>query len=104
MSIFDGSRKTIKPATRPRVSWILQTLHLTAHGSHANADICSGNLDQAKVTNIEQVDSLQGGVNNLAASQIGQGGLLQSAGDMVSKHGLTRAERQGKDDQGGYVN
>ncbi|KAF3069889.1 hypothetical protein CFAM422_006627 [Trichoderma lentiforme] len=72
------------------------------HGSHANADICSGNLDKAKVTNIEQVDSLQDGVNDLGASQIGQGGLLQSAGDLVSKQGLTRTERQGKDDQGGY--
>lgn len=82
----------------------MQTLHLTAHGSHANADIRLGNLDKAKVTNIEQVNSLQDGVSDLAGSQIGQGGLLQSAGDMISKDGLTRAERQGKNDKGGYVN
>jgi hypothetical protein len=39
-------------------------------------------------------------VNNLAAGQVGQGGLLQPVGDAVSKEGINRAERGGKDDGG----
>ncbi|CAM1503535.1 Fc.00g011260.m01.CDS01 [Cosmosporella sp. VM-42] len=60
-------------------------------------------LDKSKVTGIEQVDTLQDGVNNLAAGQVGQGGLLQPVGDHASKEGFTRAERGGKDDNGGYA-
>jgi len=60
-------------------------------------------LDQTKVTGIAQVDNLQDGVNNLVAGQVGQGGLLQPAGDLLSKEGINRTERQGKDDSGGYL-
>lgn len=59
-------------------------------------------LDKTKVTGIDQVDNLQDGVNNLASSQVGQGGLLQPLGDMASKEGVNRAERGGKDDSGSY--
>ncbi|KAI9152229.1 hypothetical protein HJFPF1_09456 [Paramyrothecium foliicola] len=61
------------------------------------------NLDKTKVTGVEQVDNLQDGVNNLVAGQVGKGGLLQPIGDLASKEGVNRAERQGKDDEGGYV-
>lgn len=37
------------------------------------------------------------------AGQVGQGGLLQPVGDAVSKEGVNRAERQGKDDSGSYA-
>ncbi|KAI0009058.1 hypothetical protein F4779DRAFT_618034 [Xylariaceae sp. FL0662B] len=60
-------------------------------------------LDKTKVTGVEQVDTLQDGVHNLAAGQVGQGGLLQPVGDLVSKEGINRSERQGKDEQGGYL-
>ncbi|KAB5522118.1 hypothetical protein GE09DRAFT_501163 [Coniochaeta sp. 2T2.1] len=60
-------------------------------------------LDKTKVTHIPQIDALQDGVNNLAAGQLGQGGLGQPIGDMASREGLTRAERQGRDDKGQYV-
>ena len=60
-------------------------------------------LDKTKVTGVEQVDTLQDGVNNLVAGQVGKGGLLQPVGDLASKEGINRAERQGKDDNGGYV-
>jgi hypothetical protein len=60
-------------------------------------------MDKTKVTGIQQVDQLQDGVNNLVAGQVGQGGMAQPVGDMASKEGLTRAERQGRDDKGGYV-
>jgi hypothetical protein len=55
------------------------------------------------VTGVKQVDTLQDGVHGLVAGQVGQGGLLQPVGDMVSKEGVNRAERQGKDDKGGYL-
>ena len=60
-------------------------------------------LDKTKVTGIQQVDTLQDGVNNALAGQVGQGGLGQPIGDMASREGMTRAERQGRDDRGGYV-
>ncbi|KAJ6439473.1 amino acid transporter [Purpureocillium lavendulum] len=60
-------------------------------------------LDKSKVTGVEQVDKLQDGVNNLVAGQVGQGGLLQPLGDLASKEGVNRAERQGKDDKGNYA-
>lgn len=60
-------------------------------------------LDKTKVTGIEQVDTLQDGVHNLVAGQVGQGGLAQPVGDHFSKEGLNRAERQGKDDSGSYA-
>ncbi|KAF2160494.1 hypothetical protein M409DRAFT_70454 [Zasmidium cellare ATCC 36951] len=59
-------------------------------------------LDKSKVTGIEQVDTLQDGVNNLVAGQVGKGGLFQPVGDMVSKEGVNRAERGGKDTDGSY--
>ena len=57
-------------------------------------------MDKSKVTGIEQVDTLQDSVNSTVASQVGQGGLLQPVGDAVSKEGVNRAERGGKDDSG----
>jgi len=60
-------------------------------------------LDKSKVTGIDQVDNLQDGVNNLAAGQVGKGGLLQPVGDYASKEGINRAERGGKDNKGSYA-
>ena len=58
------------------------------------------NLDKTKVTGISQVDNLQDGVNGLVSGQVGQGGLLQPVGDSLSKEGINRAERGGKDENG----
>jgi hypothetical protein len=60
-------------------------------------------LDKSKVTGIAQVDTLQDSVNHTVAGQVGQGGLLQPVGDAVSKEGVNRAERGGKDDSGSYA-
>ncbi|KAK3723556.1 hypothetical protein LTR37_001808 [Vermiconidia calcicola] len=59
-------------------------------------------LDKTKVTGIDQVDTAQDSVNNTVGGQVGQGGLLQPVGDAVSKEGVNRAERGGKDDSGSY--
>lgn len=42
-------------------------------------------------------------MHSLASGQVGQGGLLQPVGDAVSKEGINRSERQGRDEQGGYL-
>ncbi|KAJ8122489.1 hypothetical protein ONZ43_g1330 [Nemania bipapillata] len=52
-------------------------------------------LDKTKVTGIEQVDALQDGANNLAASQLGQGGILQPIGDLGSE-GMKLVDPRGK--------
>ncbi|KAK3346126.1 hypothetical protein B0T25DRAFT_633704 [Lasiosphaeria hispida] len=60
-------------------------------------------LDKTKVTGIKQIDTLQDGVHNLVSGQFGQGGLGQPIGDLLSREGVNRTERVGKDDKGGYV-
>ncbi|KAK5659204.1 hypothetical protein OQA88_1295 [Cercophora sp. LCS_1] len=60
-------------------------------------------LNKTKVTGIKQVDTLQDGVHNLVAGQVGQGGIGQPIGDLTSREGINRAERGGKDDKGGYI-
>ena len=60
-------------------------------------------MDQTKVTGIEQVDTLQDGVNHTVAGQVGKGGLLQPVGDYASSEGINRAERGGKDTDGSYL-
>ena len=59
-------------------------------------------LNKTKITGIDQVDQLQGDVNNLVGNQVGKGGLLNPVGDLASKEGINRAERGGKDDKGSY--
>ena len=62
----------------------------------------SDTLDKSKVTGVDQVDNLQDGVNGLVGGQFGKGGLLQPVGDTVSKEGINRSERAGKDESGSY--
>ena len=64
---------------------------------------CSDTLDKTKVTGIDQVDKIQDGVNSLVSGQVGQGGLLQPVGDLASKEGANRSERQGKGEDGSYI-
>jgi hypothetical protein len=59
-------------------------------------------LNKAKITGIPQVDQLQDDVHNLVGNQIGNNGFLAPIGNMVSKEGVNRAERGGKDDKGNY--
>ncbi|KAK4162392.1 hypothetical protein QBC43DRAFT_380045 [Cladorrhinum sp. PSN259] len=61
------------------------------------------NLDKTKVTGVKQVDTLQDGVHNLVAGQVGQDGLGRPVGDLLSKEGANRLERNGKDNDGGYL-
>lgn len=42
-------------------------------------------------------------MHDLVAGQVGQDGLLQPVGDAFSREGINRAERGGRDEQGGYA-
>lgn len=68
----------------------------------ANTLLPPDTLDKTKVSGIEPIDKAQDGVNNLVSGQVGQGGVLQPLGDAVSKEGVNRTERGGKDDSGSY--
>ena len=57
-------------------------------------------LDKTKVTGVEPLNKLQDSANDAVAGQIGQGGLGEGLGNAVSKEGINRAERGGKDEQG----
>jgi len=59
-------------------------------------------LNKTKVTGVKQVDQIQDDVHNLIGNQLGKNGLLAPVGNMVSKEGINRAERNGKDDKGSY--
>lgn len=60
-------------------------------------------LSNTKVTGINQVDQLQDDTNNLIGNQLGENGLLKPVGQFVSKEGINRAERNGKDESGSYA-
>lgn len=55
------------------------------------------------MTGVSQVDNLQDSLHDTAGSTVGKGGILQPVGDMASKEGVNRAERNGKGDDGSYI-
>lgn len=60
-------------------------------------------LSKTKVTGIDQVDQAQDDASNLIGNQIGDNGLLKPVGQALSKEGINRAERNGKDERGQYL-
>ena len=78
---------------------ILSHLSHTFYGHLPSLDT----LDKTKLDSVPQVGKIQGDVNSLVAGQFGKDGLAQPIGDFVSKEGVNRAERGGKDDKGNYV-
>ena len=59
-------------------------------------------MNKTKVTGIKQVDQIQDDVHNLIGNQIGENGVLAPVGNLVSKEGINRAERKGKEEDGSY--
>jgi hypothetical protein len=51
---------------------------------------------------LKPVDPLQDDVHNLVGNQLGDNGLLAPVGQMMSKEGINRAERKGKDEEEKY--
>lgn len=60
-------------------------------------------LEQTKVTGVEPVNKLQDGVNSLVGGQLGKGGAGEGVGDLMSKEGINRTERGGKDEEGKFI-
>jgi len=100
---MEWSKKTYNEQYEKWVPWVedLYLRYFTKDNktSYATRDT----LDKTKVTGIEQVDTLQDGVHNLVTGQVGQGGIGQPIGDMMSREGINRTERGGKDNKGGYL-
>ncbi|KAE8443503.1 hypothetical protein EG329_001815 [Mollisiaceae sp. DMI_Dod_QoI] len=79
-----------------------QYLKWFGKGDNKASYMTKDTLNKGKVTNIKQVDQIQDDVHNLVGNQLGENGLLAPVGNMMSKEGINRAERQGKDDKGSY--
>ncbi|KAF2973291.1 hypothetical protein GQX73_g336 [Xylaria multiplex] len=75
--------------------WIEDTFLKYFTKDNRTSYVARDGLDRTKVTGVEQVDKLQDGVNDLATSQVGQGGILQPVGDLASE-GMKRADPRGK--------
>ncbi|KAF2139757.1 uncharacterized protein K452DRAFT_232076 [Aplosporella prunicola CBS 121167] len=59
------------------------------------------NLAKTKLASSnENLNTAQDAVHGTAADQLGQEGLARPVGDAVSKEGINRAERGGRDEQG----
>lgn len=100
---MEWTKKTYNEQYEKWVPWLEDTYLRWFTKDNKASYATKDTLGKSKVTGVKQVDTLQDGVHNLVAGQVGQGGLLQPAGDLASKEGINRAERQGKDDQGGYA-
>ncbi|KAH7122989.1 hypothetical protein EDB81DRAFT_813373 [Dactylonectria macrodidyma] len=100
---MEWTKKTYNEQYEKWVPWLEDTYLRWFSKDNKASYTTKDTLNKSKVTGVEQVDTLQDGVHNLVAGQVGQGGLLQPAGDLASKEGVNRAERQGKDDKGGYA-
>ncbi|KAL4965543.1 uncharacterized protein BDV14DRAFT_199947 [Aspergillus stella-maris] len=60
------------------------------------------NLDKTKISGDPRLDQLQDDTNNLIGNQLGEKGYLAPVGNLVSKEGVNRGERGGKDESGSY--
>ncbi|KAK4939078.1 hypothetical protein LTR10_020564 [Elasticomyces elasticus] len=72
-------------------------------GENKTSYTAKDELSKTKITGDKNIDAVQDGVNEGVAGQFGKGGLLEGVGNLTSKEVLTRSERQGKDDKGGYI-
>ncbi|PYI03179.1 hypothetical protein BO78DRAFT_350331 [Aspergillus sclerotiicarbonarius CBS 121057] len=85
------------------VPWLEdQYLKWFGKGDNKASYVTKDNLSKMKVTGVKQVDQIQDDVHRLVGNQLGENGLLAPVGNMVSKEGINRAERGGKDDKGSY--
>ncbi|PKX91259.1 uncharacterized protein P174DRAFT_463381 [Aspergillus novofumigatus IBT 16806] len=79
-----------------------QYLKWFGKGDNKASYVAKDTLSKSKVTGIKQVDQVQDDVNNLVGNQLGENGFLAPVGNMISKEGINRAERNGKDEDGSY--
>ncbi|CAI7676959.1 unnamed protein product [Penicillium manginii] len=80
-----------------------QYLRWFGKGDNKASYATKDSLSKTKITGIDQVDQAQDDTSNLVANQIGDKGLLSPVGQFVSKEGINRAERNGKDERGQFL-
>ncbi|EXJ57525.1 hypothetical protein A1O7_07873 [Cladophialophora yegresii CBS 114405] len=71
-------------------------------GQNKTSYVAKGELDKTKITGDKNVDAIQDGINEGVTGQFKKGGLLEGVGDLTSKEVISRGERKGKNDKGGY--
>ncbi|KUL85395.1 hypothetical protein ZTR_07016 [Talaromyces verruculosus] len=85
------------------VPWIEdQYLKWFGKGDNKASYVTKDTLNKSKVTGVSQVNQLQDDVHNLVGNQLGENGLAAPIGNMASKEGINRMERNGKDEKGSY--
>ncbi|TGJ81229.1 hypothetical protein E0Z10_g7536 [Xylaria hypoxylon] len=101
-STMEWAREKYNEQYESWMPWIEDTFLKYFTKDNRTSYVTRDSLDKTKVTGIEQVDKLQDGVNDLGASQLGQGGILQPVGDLASQ-GMKLADPRGKgkDSNGG---
>ncbi|KAJ5979722.1 hypothetical protein N7481_007020 [Penicillium waksmanii] len=80
-----------------------QYLRWFGKGDNKASYATKDSLSKTKVTGIDQVDQVQDDTSNLVGNQIGDKGLLSPVGQFVSKEGINRTERGGKDERGEFL-
>ncbi|RDW63140.1 uncharacterized protein DSM5745_10251 [Aspergillus mulundensis] len=79
-----------------------QYLRLFGKGDNKASYVARENLSKTKLTGNSHLDQLQDDTNNLLANQVSENGLLAPVGNAVSKEGINRVERGGRDERGSY--
>jgi len=75
---------------------------LSWFGHNKTSYVVQDKLNKTKITGDKNVDAIQDGVNEGVTGQFKKGGLLEGVGNITSKEGMNRGERQGKNDKGQY--
>ncbi|KAF7594624.1 hypothetical protein BBP40_008714 [Aspergillus hancockii] len=79
-----------------------QYLKWFGRGDNKASHVTKDTLSKSRVSGVKPVDQLQDDVHNLVGNQLGDNGLLAPVGQMMSKEGINRVERKGKDEEGRY--
>ncbi|KAE8137267.1 hypothetical protein BDV38DRAFT_246997 [Aspergillus pseudotamarii] len=102
-SYYDWLREQYNIQYEKWYPWIEdQYLKWFGKGDNKASYVTKDTLNNTKASGLEQVDQLQDDVHNLVGNQLGDNGLLSPVGKMVSKEGINRGERKGKDEEGRY--
>ncbi|KAJ5893861.1 hypothetical protein N7495_005552 [Penicillium taxi] len=100
----EWAKKNYQDQYEKWVPWIEdQYLKWFGKGDNKASYTTKDTLSKTKVTGVDQIDQLQDDIHNVVGNQIGDKGLLAPVGKLVSKEGVNRAERDGKDENGSYT-
>ncbi|KAI1818135.1 hypothetical protein GGS20DRAFT_391834 [Poronia punctata] len=98
-STMEWAKETLNEQYETWMPWVEDIFLKYFTKDNKASYVARDQLNQTKVTGIKQVDQVQDGVNNVAADQLGQGGMLEGVGDFVSKEGVERADGRRKENR-----